>query len=65
MQKAFRHFLSFLWITLAFGAGPACGQDPFAAQVRPTDPLTPALEQRSFHLPPGFERSCSQASRTS
>ena len=29
--------------------------DPFRAHVRPTDPLTPAEEQKSFQLPPGFE----------
>lgn len=28
--------------------------DPFAEGVRPTDPLTPAQEAMSFHLPPGF-----------
>jgi hypothetical protein len=31
------------------------GPDPFAAQVRPTEPLSPAEEQKTFHLPPGFE----------
>src|SRR5215813_6433295 len=29
--------------------------NPFAENVRPTEPLTPELEQKSFHLPPGFE----------
>jgi len=29
--------------------------DPFAAGVRTTDPLTPEQEQKTFHLPPGFE----------
>jgi putative heme-binding domain-containing protein len=29
--------------------------DPFADFVRQTDPLTPADEQKKFHLPPGFE----------
>jgi putative heme-binding domain-containing protein len=29
--------------------------DPFAAGVRPTDPLTPEQQQKTFHLPPGFE----------
>jgi putative heme-binding domain-containing protein len=33
----------------------ARGEDPFAAGVRPTEPLSPAEEQRSFTLPPGFE----------
>jgi putative heme-binding domain-containing protein len=31
------------------------GADPFAENVRPTDPLTPDQEQKAFHLPPGFE----------
>ena len=30
-------------------------EDPFAAGVRPTDPLTPAEQTRKFKLPPGFE----------
>jgi putative heme-binding domain-containing protein len=29
--------------------------DPFAENVRPTEPLTPEQQQRTFHLPPGFE----------
>src|SRR5688572_964326 len=29
--------------------------DPFAEGVRPTDPLTPAEQQKKFKLPPGFE----------
>ncbi len=33
----------------------ASAQDPFAAGVRPTEPLAPAEEQASFRLPPGFE----------
>lgn len=28
--------------------------DPFAAGVRATDPLTPDQQRRAFHLPPGF-----------
>src|SRR5216117_900870 len=31
------------------------GADPFAENVRTTEPLTPGQEQKSFHLPPGFE----------
>ena len=34
-------------------AAPA--EDPFAAGVRPTDPLSPEEERQSFVLPPGFE----------
>lgn len=30
-------------------------QDPFAAVVRPTEPLTPAEQLENFQLPPGFE----------
>lgn len=37
--------------TASFGAA----KDPFADVVRPTEPLTPADELKSFHLPPGFE----------
>src|SRR5215510_8613693 len=29
--------------------------NPFAENVRPTEALTPELEQKSFQLPPGFE----------
>lgn len=31
------------------------GADPFGEGVRSTDPLTPEQEQKSFHLPGGFE----------
>ena len=31
--------------------------DPFATHIRPTDPLTPAQEQATFKLPPGFKIS--------
>lgn len=31
------------------------GADPFAEHVRSTEPLSPEQEQKSFHLPPGFE----------
>lgn len=30
-------------------------EDPFQAHVRPTDPLTPDAQRRTFHVPPGFE----------
>lgn len=30
-------------------------QDPFAEGVRPTDPLTPEEQLKTFHLPDGFE----------
>jgi putative heme-binding domain-containing protein len=34
------------------GAG---AEDPFADVIRKTEPLTPDQEQKTFHLPPGFE----------
>ena len=33
----------------------AQSQDPFKSVVRPSEPLTPAQEQKMFQLPPGFE----------
>ena len=30
-------------------------EDPFRSNVRPTEPLTAAEQQKTFHLPPGFE----------
>ncbi len=33
----------------------AAEKDPFAENVRTTEPLTPEKERRAFHLPPGFE----------
>src|ERR1043166_6625562 len=56
-----RTFLSagFRLSTGCIGAFLTCirlyGADPFAENVRPTDPLSPDQEQKSFHLPPGFE----------
>ncbi|MEO7300261.1 MAG: PVC-type heme-binding CxxCH protein [Verrucomicrobiota bacterium] len=38
-----------------FQATRIFAQDPFAEIVRKTEPLTPAEEQKTFHLPPGFE----------
>ncbi|HJN13540.1 MAG TPA: PVC-type heme-binding CxxCH protein [Pirellulaceae bacterium] len=35
--------------------GPALAQNPFAAIVRTTDPLSPKEQLEKFHLPPGFE----------
>src|ERR1044071_9256666 len=48
-----RPLLSWLGILL-LGSGLQAA-DPFAENVRPTEPLTPDQEQKSFHLPPGFE----------
>lgn len=36
-------------------AQPPKREDPFAAGVRPTDALSPQDEEKSFHLPPGFQ----------
>lgn len=33
----------------------ALAADPFAENVRTTDPLTPQQQQKTFYLPPGFE----------
>jgi putative heme-binding domain-containing protein len=33
----------------------AAAEDPFAADVRATDPLAPVEQQKKFKLPPGFE----------
>lgn len=33
----------------------APNDEAFRSQVRPTEPLAPADQQRTFHLPPGFE----------
>ncbi|MBI1841643.1 MAG: HEAT repeat domain-containing protein [Verrucomicrobia bacterium] len=43
-------------VLLGFAAisGIAAATDPFAENVRTTEPLTPAQQQRTFHLPPGF-----------
>ncbi len=36
-------------------AGPSLGQDPFAAIIRTTEPLTPEAQLAKFKLPDGFE----------
>ncbi len=36
-------------------AARASAANPFADIIRKTEPLTPAQEQKAFHLPPGFE----------
>ena len=41
--------------TLAAGRPGFAAEDPFTAGVRPTNPLSPVEQQRTFHLPPGFE----------
>lgn len=52
---------SFACLALAASAALAPAQkrnvpgDPFSANIRPTDPLSPQDEAKSFHLPPGFK----------
>src|ERR1051326_2381199 len=45
----------FGWAAAALVAARLHAADPFAENVRPTEPLTPDQEQKSFQLPPGFE----------
>ena len=45
--------LSFVISTSAFAAAP--NEELFKAGVRTTDPLSPAEQLKTFHLPPGFE----------
>ncbi|MCZ6793376.1 MAG: hypothetical protein O7J95_07165, partial [Planctomycetota bacterium] len=47
--------LRLLVLAMPLLPGTAAGQDPFAAHVRPTDPLPPEAERQTFRLPPGFE----------
>jgi putative heme-binding domain-containing protein len=42
-------------LLLIVTAATLAAVNPFAENVRPTDPLTPEQQQKSFHLPPGFE----------
>src|SRR5262245_37328100 len=43
-------------IACLFESGLAPGQpDPYGDFIAKTDPRSPADEQKSFHLPPGFE----------
>ena len=54
-RRQLRRALQFLFfLTLAVARVPAAN-DPFAENIRKTDPLTPEQEQKVFHLPPGFE----------
>lgn len=41
-------------VVAALSGGRLRADDPFAAAVRPTEPRSPAEEEQSFHLPPGF-----------
>ncbi|MBL6765734.1 MAG: c-type cytochrome [Verrucomicrobiae bacterium] len=48
--------MRFHLLTLLILAGVVnAAEDPFKANVRPTEPLSPAGQQTRFHLPEGFE----------
>lgn len=60
MQTLFSSFRRFCFsaaflATLAAAWPGFAAEDPFAAGVRPTNPLSPDQQQKTFHLPPGFE----------
>jgi len=42
-------------LSAVFVAVTRAGEDPFAEFIRKTEPLVPEAEQKSFHLPAGFE----------
>ena len=52
-RKATYFQLTCLWLGLV--SPVRAEEDPFAAGVRTTDPLTPAEQRAQFKLPPGFE----------
>src|SRR2546425_10551945 len=43
------------WIAVFLPVLRLMAAKPFAKNVRPTEAPTPELEQKSFHVPPGFE----------
>lgn len=47
--------LAFALLLATFWTATASAEDPFAAGVRPTDPLAPEEEQKALSVPPGFE----------
>ena len=49
-------FLRTLLAAILFSTfAAAADENPFAEIIRKTEPLSPAEEQKAFHLPPGFE----------
>jgi len=44
-----------LTVCLLLAAAIQAGENPFAAGVRKTEPLTPEQEAKTFQVPPGFE----------
>src|SRR5688500_15127146 len=55
MRALFHLVLGVLLLGTWFRPITATGQDPFALGVRNTEPLTAQEEQKTFHLPEGFE----------
>ncbi|HVR34325.1 MAG TPA: PVC-type heme-binding CxxCH protein, partial [Methylomirabilota bacterium] len=58
-KHRFRWAVHGLWLPglVAFACACAAGAaDPFAAHVRPTEPLAPDDAREAFRLPPGFEK---------
>ena len=47
--------VSFTFTIAVLLAGPLVAQDPLAAIIRPSEPLTPQEQLSKFHLPAGFE----------
>ncbi len=52
-SRLLRFCLAGTLLSVSFAARAA--EDPFAAGVRPTEPLSPEEQQKKFRLPPGFE----------
>ncbi len=56
MKKFLPGFFAFAVLVTAFDPSDfAAAQDPFAENIRATEPLTPEQEQQTFKVPPGFE----------
>ncbi len=53
LRQLFR--VSAAWCAVVITLTTVHAADPFAEGVRKADPLTPEQEQKTFHLPPGFE----------
>src|SRR5262245_2166103 len=54
LRRVHRRFSIAMIFALAMSPASAAN-DPFAENIRKTDPLTPEQERSAFHLPPGFE----------
>lgn len=53
LRQLFR--VSAAWCAVVIALTTVRAADPFTEGVRKADPLTPEQEQKTFHLPPGFE----------